>query len=135
MDGDRKEAQIIGSTRQLVADLATLVRHELDEATWELAGKIKAAGVGAGMVGASAFAGMMSIVCLSALVAVLLSEVIPPWAAVLTISVAWVIATLSLVWLGKKKVESAAPFLPERTIEHLKEDFASARERREQPPH
>ncbi len=135
MDGDRNEAQIIGSTRQLVADLATLVQHEFDEATWELAGKIKAAGVGAGMVSASAFAGMMSIVCLSALVAVLLSEVIPPWAAVLTISVAWVIATLSLAWLGKKKVQSAAPFLPERTIEHLKEDFASARERPEQPPH
>ncbi len=134
MDDDRKDAQAIGSTRQLVADLATLVRHEFDEATQELAGKLKAAGVGAGMVSAAAFGGMMTVVSVSALVAVLLCGFMPPWAAVMTISVVWAVTTLVLAWLGKKKVQSARPFLPERTIEHLKEDFAWAQERREQRP-
>jgi hypothetical protein len=133
MNEDRHDTQPIGSTRQLVADLATLVRHEFDEATRELAGKLKVAGLGAGMVGASAFAGLATTVCVSALIAVLLCEIMPSWAAVLILSVMWAIATVVLALLGKRKVQAAGSFFPEQTIEHLKEDFALARGRRDRP--
>lgn len=133
MDDDRNDAPISGSTQQLVADLATLVRHEFDEAAQELAGKIKSAGLGVGMVSASALAGMMTVVCLTALAAILVCAIIPLWAAVLTVTLAWAMAALILAWLGKKKVRSARPFFPEQTIEHLKDDFAFARKRRGQP--
>jgi uncharacterized membrane protein YqjE len=126
-------AQIIGSTQQLLKDVATLVRHELEEAAQELAKKIETAGVGAGMVSASALAGVMTIVCLSALVVVLLSAVLAPWAAILIVTVAWALATTLLAWAGKRKLEAARPFFPEKTVANLKEDLAWARERTHAP--
>lgn len=129
MDEDRSNAQVLGSAQQLVADLGTLVRHELDEAKQELAEKIKSAGLGAGFISASAFAGVMAIVCVTVFIGVLLGYVIPMWAAVLIVTVAWAVAALVLGLIGKEKVEAARPFYPEQTIDNIKEDFASARKR------
>jgi Flp pilus assembly protein TadB len=129
MDEDRSNAQVLGSAQQLIADLGMLVRHELDEAKEELAEKIKSAGLGAGFISASAFAGVMAIVCVTLFIGVLLSYVMPMWAAVLIVTVAWAVAALVLGLIGKEKVEAARPFYPEQTIDNIKEDFASARKR------
>ncbi len=120
----------LAAAQGLVADIGVLIRNELEEAKIELAGKIRAAGLGAGMVSASAFAGLMTVICFSALIAVLLSSIVAPWAAVLTITVLWAVAAVALGWLGKRKVDAARPFFPEQTIEHIKEDIASARRSR-----
>ena len=129
MDEDRSNAQVLGSAQQLIADLGTLVRHELDEAKQELAEKIKSAGLGAGFISASAFAGVMTIVCVTVFIGVLLSYVIPMWAAVLIVTVAWAVAALVLGLIGKEKVEAARPFYPEQTIDNIKSDFEWARTR------
>lgn len=129
MDEDRSGAPTLGSAQQLLADLGTLVRHELDEAKQELAEKIKSAGLGAGFISASAFAGVMAIVCVTVLIGVLLSYVIPMWAAVLIVTVAWAVAALVLGLIGKEKVEAARPFYPEQTIDNIKDDLAWARKR------
>lgn len=117
------------SVQQLLSDLTTLVRQEVELAKTELAEKVKAAAVGAGMLSASALTGFMTLACLTALVAVLLALVVPAWAAVLAITVVWGALTAALVLLGKKKVADATPFVPEQTIANVKEDLEWARRR------
>jgi hypothetical protein len=113
----------------LVADLAVIVRHEFELAKQELGEKVKAAGLGVGMLSGAALTGFMTLACLTALIAVLLSIVMPSWTAVLIVTVVWGAATAALAAMGKKKVEAASPFIPERTIADLKEDVEWARRR------
>lgn len=117
------------SVQQLVGDLTILIRQEIELAKEELGQKIQSAGIGAGMLSASAACALISLGCLTALVALLLALVIPAWSAVLVVTVLWAAATAILALLGKKKLQDAAPFVPERTIESVKEDLAWARSR------
>jgi len=103
------------------------VRQEIQLARDEMAEKVKSAGVGAGMLSASALTGLFTLACASALVIVALALVLPLWAAVLVVTALWGGATATLAMLGKRKVEDAGPFVPEQTIAHVKEDLASAR--------
>ena len=116
-----------GSLQQLAADVVTLVRHELELAKTELAEKAKSAGLGAGMLSASAFAAVMTLGCLTVLLIVALALAIPLWAAVLCATAVWACAAAVLALLGKRKVEDAVPFVPEQTIENIKEDVEWAR--------
>ncbi|MBV9719339.1 MAG: phage holin family protein [Candidatus Eremiobacteraeota bacterium] len=129
---DDKTGEPTSPLQQLAADITTLIRHEVELAKAELGEKIKSAGIGAGMLSASAITGLLTVGCLTALVALLLSLVIPGWAAVLAITVLWGAVTAVLAMLGKKKVENAAPFVPEQTIENVKEDLEWARQRAKQ---
>lgn len=117
------------SIQQLVGDLTILFREEIELAKTELAEKIKAAAVGAGMLSGSAMAGIITLGCLTALAAVSLSIVIPSWAALLAVTVLWASVTIILALIGKRKVEDATPFLPEQTIKNVKQDVARARRR------
>lgn len=114
------------SVGQFASDMAVLIREEVELAKAELAEKAKSAGVGAGMLSASALTAILTLGSLTALVIVALSLVTPLWAAVLAVTVLWAAATATLALFGKKKVEDATPFVPEQTIEHLKEDVAWA---------
>ena len=120
------------SLQQLAGDIATLIRHEIELAKAELGEKLKTAGVGAGMLSASAIGGLITLACLTALVAVLLTLVLPAWVAVLIVTVVWAAATAALALAGKKKVQDAGPFVPEQTIANVKEDMEWARRRAKQ---
>ena len=115
------------SLGQLASDIATLVRREVELAKAEMMEKAKSAGIGAGMLSASAVTGLLTLGSLTALFIVALSLVLPPWAAVLIVTVLWGTATATLALLGKRKVADAGPFVPEQTIENVKEDMAFAR--------
>lgn len=115
--------------QQVVREVTTEIRHEIDVAKNELSDKLKAATVGAGMMSASAVTGLLTLTCLTALVAVSLSLVIPAWAAVLAVTVLWGIVTACLALFGKKKVDEATPFIPEQAIEDVKHDVARVRRR------
>jgi hypothetical protein len=115
------------SPQQFAADVALLIRHELELAKSELAAKAKSAGIGMGMLSASGVTGVVTVGCFTALLIVALSLVIPSWAAVLAITLLWAAITATLALAGKRKVEEATPFVPEQTIENLKEDVAWAR--------
>lgn len=117
------------SLSELGSDILTLVRHEMELAKTELGAKIKSAGIGAGMLSASAVTALLTLASLTILVMVVLSLVMPLWAAVLLVTLLWGAITAALALLGKRKVEDAAPFVPEETIENVKEDVAWARRR------
>jgi|HubBroStandDraft_6_1064221.scaffolds.fasta_scaffold993499_1 uncharacterized membrane protein YqjE len=122
-------AESTNAIQQLASDITTLIQQEIELAKAELAEKVKSAGIGAGMLSASAVTGLLTLGCLTALMVLLLSLVIPAWAAVLAVTALWGAVTVFLALLGKDKVAAAAPFVPERTIENFKEDMASARRR------
>lgn len=128
-DQNEERSEGLGTVQQLVGDISTLVRHEIELAKSELGEKVKAAGVGAGMLSASAVSGLITLACLTALGALLLALFLPAWGAVLIVTLLWAAVTAALAIAGKRKVEDAAPFVPERTIENLKEDVAWARRR------
>lgn len=115
------------SLGQLASDIGTLIRQELELAKTEMAEKAKSAGIGAGMLSASAVTALLTLVSITALVIVLLALVLPVWAAVLIVTVLWGAATAVLALMGKRKVQDAAPFVPQQTIENVKEDVAWAR--------
>ena len=117
------------SLQQLASDILLLVREELELAKTELAEKAKSAGLGAGMLSASALTGTLTLGCLTVLIIVALASVLPLWGAVFIATILWAAITASLALLGKKKVEDATPFVPEQTIENVKEDIARARAR------
>jgi uncharacterized membrane protein YqjE len=117
------------SVQQFVSDVTTLIRHEIALAQSEMSEKIKSAAVGAGMLSAAALAAVMTLVCLTALVAVLLTLVIAPWIAVLLVTLVWGGVALVAGLVGKRKVSDATPFMPDETIEQIKEDAAWARAR------
>ncbi len=120
------------SLKELAGDLATLIRHEVDLAKAELGEKLKSAGVGAGMLSASAVSGLITLTCLTALVAVALSLLLPAWLAVLIVTLLWGATTAVLALIGKRKVQDASPFVPEQTIANVKEDMEWARRRAKQ---
>ncbi len=115
------------SARQFAADLGELIRSELDSARREMAEKVKAAGVGAGMLSASAICAIFTLASLTALLIVALSLAVPAWLAALIVTIVWAAASAALALFGKKKVEDASPFLPEQTIADVKEDLQWAR--------
>lgn len=115
------------SLRQFASDMATLVRQELDVATSELAQKAKTAGIGAGMISASAITGMLALGSFTALLLIALSLALPLWVAAIIVTVLWTAVTGALALAGKRKVADAAPFVPEKAIQNVKQDLANAR--------
>ncbi len=104
-----------------------LVRSELELARQELAEKAKSAGVGAGMLSGSALTGVITLGSLTALLVLAISLVAAPWLAALIVTIMWAAVTAILALAGKRKIQNAGPFLPEQTIENVKEDFQWAR--------
>jgi tetrahydromethanopterin S-methyltransferase subunit C len=121
------------STAQLLGDLTDqvtrLVRDEVRLAQAEVTGKAKRFGVGAGLFGG---AGLVAILGLNALItaAILgLAAVLPGWLAAIIIAVVLFAVAAVLGLLGKKDVQQAAPPLPTETIESVKNDVATVKER------
>lgn len=116
------------SVAQFASDLALLLRREIESARAELAQKAKSAGIGAGMLSASAICVFFTLGWLTALITIALALALPLWAAALIVTVLWGGIATALALFGKKKVEDATPFVPEQTIADVKEDVEWARQ-------
>ncbi len=121
------------STAQLLGDLTDqvtrLVRNEVRLAQAEVTGKAKRLGVGAGLFGG---AGLVAVLGLNALItaAVLgLAAALPGWLAAIIIAVVLFAVAAVLGLLGRKDVRQAAPPLPTETLESVRTDVATVKER------
>lgn len=123
----RDDERMPGELKQFASDIVLLVRKEIEQARAEMGEKVKSAGVGAGMLSGSALAALFTLASLTALVIVAFSLTLPLWASMLIVTALWAVATAILGLLGKKRVEDAVPFVPERTIANVKEDVQWAR--------
>jgi uncharacterized membrane protein YqjE len=121
------------SIGELVKDLATetstLVRQELDLAKAEMAERGKRAGKGAGMLGAAALVGLLGAGALTACIVAALDRAMATWLAALIVTVVYAAIAGALMSTGRKQVREAAPPVPEKTIDSVKEDVQWAKTR------
>ena len=117
----------------LVHDLseqtAALVRSEVDLAKAELAAKGKAAGLGAGLLGAAGLLAFYGGAVLIATAILALTLVLPEWAAALIVGLMLLAAAGVAALLGKGKVNKATPAAPERAVAGVKQDVETIKGR------
>ncbi|KFZ78890.1 membrane protein [Amycolatopsis sp. MJM2582] len=120
------------SVGELVSDLSDevkhLVRDEMRLAVFELQGKGKKMGVGAGLFGAAGIFALFGLATLITAVVLALALVMPAWlAAVVTGAALLLIGGLAAL-VGKKEVTSASPPVPEEAIEGVRDDVDTVKQ-------
>ena len=108
--------------RQEIELAKSLVSEEIELAKQELAQKAKQAGAGAGLFGAAAVIGLAAVGAFTAFVILLLSLLLPAWAAAVIVAVVFAAVAALLALKGRDKVQQAAPVVPEQTVSKIKED-------------
>jgi hypothetical protein len=114
---ERVEEPTIG---RLVADasrdISSLIRGEIALAKSELKISVRAGGIGAGLLGAAAFLGVLAVILLSISVAYFLDMIpgINTAVAFLIVFAAYLLAAGILALVGVKKLKQVGP--PERAI-------------------
>jgi uncharacterized membrane protein YqjE len=112
---------------QLTTQVPELIRSEMRLAQAEVAEKGKRAGVGIGMfsvAGLLAFFGVAALVTTAILV---LALVVDAWLAALIVALVLLLAAAIAAMAGKKKVAEAAPAVPERAVQGVKDDIATVK--------
>jgi MFS family permease len=126
---DLRERPIGELVKQLAEQTSTLVRQELDLAKAELTQKGQQAGKGAGLMTGAAVIGLLGAGALTAFLIMLLDGALANWLAALIVAVVFLAIAGVLALQGKKKVQAAAPPVPEQTVETVKEDVEWAKTR------
>ena len=106
----------------LSAQVSALVRQEVQLAKTEITGKIAGLAVGAAALAVAAVMGLGAFLVILAAAVAALSLVLPVWAAALIVAVVLLIIAGVAALTGIKKIKSATPPIPQKTIETLKED-------------
>ena len=109
---------------RLSEQIPELVRSELRLAQAELAQKGKKAGLGIGMFSAAGLLAFFGVATLITMAILLLTRVLPAWAAALIVAVVLFAAAGGAALAGRNEVQSATPPTPERTIANVREDVA-----------
>ncbi len=121
------------STGELVKTMSeqvsVLIRDELKLAQLEVAGKGKQAALGAGMFGASGVVAVYGVGCLLACVIIALSGVVAAWLAALIVGAALLAAAGGAALLGQRRMQKAAPPVPEQAVADIKADIEEIKER------
>lgn len=121
------------STGELVAQLSEqmsrLIRDEMRLARLEMTRKGKAAGIGAGMLGASGLIALYGIGCLVACVIIAISGVLPAWLAALIIGAALLVVAGVVALIGGSRLRRAAPPVPEQAVVSVRADVDEIREK------
>jgi hypothetical protein len=121
----RKRATPDASVGELVhgisADLSTLIRQELALAKAELKEEAGKAGKGAGLLGATGYAGHMVLLFGTFALVFGIGALTGIGWACLIVTVLWAAAAAVLAGAGRRTLKRVHP-KPERTVESLKED-------------
>jgi uncharacterized membrane protein YqjE len=126
---DLRDNSIGELVKDLATETSTLVRQEIELAKAELTDRGKRAGKGAGMLGAGAVVGVLALGALTAVLIAALDLAMPTWLAALIVTVVYAAIAGVLIQIGRKKVQEAAPPVPEETIDSVKEDVQWAKTR------
>jgi len=108
---------LLGNVSQ---DLSTLLRQELALAKAELKTEATKAGKGAGMLGASGFAGYMVMLFASIALWWALANVMDEGLSALIVAAVWAVIAAVLYSAGRRKLREMNP-KPERTVDTLKQ--------------
>jgi hypothetical protein len=97
---DLRDHSVGELVKELTEDMRTLVRKEIELGKAELSEKGKRAGVGAGLLGGGATAGLLALGALTATLIALLDEVMELWLAALIVTVLWGAVAAALAMTG-----------------------------------
>jgi uncharacterized membrane protein YqjE len=125
-DADRPIAELL---RDLGDELSTLVRSEIALAKVEIAEKAKPAIASAGMFGGTALLGLGAFGAFTTALIALFALIVPVWIAASIVTVVYGAIALVFAQSGKKKLQEAAPLIPEQTAQTVKEDIEWAKTR------
>ncbi|WP_168914697.1 phage holin family protein [Microcella flavibacter] len=115
---------LIADVPRLIGDL---VRAEIQAAKDEIAGKLKAAGIGVGLlVGAGLFA-LFALMVLLAAAVLGLATVLPAWAAALIVGGALLLIAVIIALIGVSALKRGVPPMPTDTMDSVKEDVRAVR--------
>ncbi|PSL37114.1 putative superfamily III holin-X [Labedella gwakjiensis] len=117
---DRSLGSLIGSLPDLVS---RLIRGEIQHAKQEIAAKLKAAGVGAGLLVGAAILAIIFLQIMLAAAIIALSLVLPAWAAALIVGGVVLIIVIVLALVGVKALKTGVPPVPTDTVENVKSDI------------
>jgi hypothetical protein len=121
--GDTSLGRIVG---EVVGDLSTLMRQELELAKAEVKQEATKSGKAVGMLAGAGVAGHFVLLFLSLALAWAIGNAIGYGWAFLVVAVLWAIVGAVLYGRGRKQLREVNP-KPERTIETLKEDVQWAK--------
>ena len=126
---DLRDDSIAELVKRLADQTNTLVKQEIDLAKAELSEKGKVVGAGAALLGAAALVGLLAAGALTAFLIALLTAVDHTWLAALIVALVYAAIAAPLALRGRDRIREAAPPVPEKTIEHAKEDVEWAKTR------
>ncbi len=115
---------LIADVPRLIGDL---VRAEIAALKAEIAAKMKAAGIGAGLLVGAAVFGLFAVLVLIAAGVLALALVLPPWAAALIIGAVLLIIAAIIAAIGIGQLKRGVPPTPTETIESVKDDVRAVR--------
>lgn len=116
--------QIVG---EVLGDLSTLMRQEIELAKAEVRAEAKKAGKGVGMLGAAGLAGYFVLLFASLTLMFVLDNLLGGlgWSA-LVVTLLWGVAAAVLASRGRRELSQVNP-KPEQTMQTLKEDVQWAK--------
>lgn len=123
-----EDASVADLVDRLSEQTSRLVRDELKLARAEYTAKAKQGGTAAGLFGAGAVLAWFGVGTLLTTVILVLALILPAWAAALIVTVVVFLAAGIAALLGKQKAKGLTP-TPERTVETLKRDVDTIKER------
>lgn len=120
---DSSERRSLGSLFSSLPDLISrLIRGEIRLVRAELTAKLKAAGVGIGILAAAALFGFLLLEVLIAAAVLATATVFPAWLAALLIAAGLLIITAIFALVGIRALKRGVPPVPTETVASLKSD-------------
>jgi Putative Actinobacterial Holin-X, holin superfamily III len=116
--------------KQLGEEVSILVRQELELARAEMTAKARQAGIGLGELSSGGIAALFALGALTACIIAALALTMPVWAAALIVAAVYAVIAAVLLLVGRQQLGRAAPPVPERTQQTIKEDVEWARTRK-----
>jgi uncharacterized membrane protein YqjE len=118
---------LIGLVRQLPGQVSRLIRDEIRAAQMELTEKLKAAGIGVGLLVGGLVIALFAFGVLIAAAILGLSEVLAPWLSALIVGVVLLLIAGLLALLGQSRLKKGIPPLPQDSIESVKADIRTVK--------
>jgi len=122
-----RKRSLIELVTSLPEQVQQLVQREIDLVKTELITKLKALGVGAGLLLGAAITLMFLVGVLLTLAIIGLGYVMPDWAAALVVAGALLVIAAVLALVGYAVLKRGIPPLPTETIASIKKDILAVK--------
>jgi hypothetical protein len=119
---ENDERSLAELTKQLSDQATALARQEVELAKAEMEMKARRLGIGAGAFGAAGLVGLFAVGALTATLILALATAMDTWLAALIVGAAYGVIAGVFALVGKGRVESGTPPVPERAIDSTKQD-------------